>query len=133
MYLRKKLSILLILLVSVPSSAFADDSAVSLDQNQKAPFSGILITTDQAQTLRKNTLERDDLKLINDSLNNQIKLYQSNETLYEHKSQILYDQNIKLTESLNTSRESGTLEKIGYFALGALATGLVAYGVYRTK
>lgn len=131
MLVKKTLLILLIISSLVSSNCFAEDKAQLLNKNEAAPYSGILLTLDQMQQLRKNTLERDDLTLINTSLTRQIDLYKTNEGLYNKKVDLLTTQNEKLYQNLYNEQKSSTWEKIGLIGLGFLASSLLSYGIYR--
>lgn len=120
----KILSILLII-SSLSNIALADD-AVLLSKGEISPYAGALLPLDKLQELRKAYIE-------NTSLNKSIELYKANEELYTKKVDTLNDQNDKLAKALYNERSLSTWEKIALFGLGALTTGLVAYGVYRTK
>jgi len=125
MYPRKSLSILLIISSLISNLSFAEE-AVLLSKGEAAPYSGALLPVDKLQELRKAYLEKD-------SLSRSIELYKSNELLYTKKVDVLSEQNDRLAKTAYEERNMSTLEKIGYFGLGAILTGLVAYGIYRTK
>jgi hypothetical protein len=120
----------LITIIAINNSALAQE-AVYLDQNQKAPFSGILIPEDKLQELRKSVLDVSTQKEINLSLQRSVDLYKQNQTLLETKVNTLSDQNNKLSDSLYSARETSNIEKFGYFVAGALLTGLTSYGIYK--
>lgn len=112
------------IVLSLSNIAYAED-AVYLPKAQPAPYTGILMPEDEAQQLRKDSIEKD-------SLSKSVDLYKSNELLYAKKIDVLSEQNDKLAKTAFAERNLDTWEKIGYFSLGAVLTGLVAYGIYRT-
>lgn len=126
----KSLLIFLIAINLNNNFCYAED-AVYLIKDNPAPFSGILISTDKAQELRKNTLELDIQKQVNLSLTRSIDLYKNNELLYDKKIETLTDYNSKLSEALYKANNGSTVEKIVYFGLGAVLTGFASYGIYK--
>lgn len=123
------------MLISVISSltwsqfSYADD-AIYLNQNDKAPYSGYLLSEDKVKELRNNTIERDGLKTINDSLTKSLTLEQQNNSLKDQKVNLLLDQNDKLAKSAYADRELNTWEKVAYFVGGIVVTGLAIAGVH---
>lgn len=125
-----KKSFLIILIAATTNNALAEDSLI-LEKNQPAPYRGVLMPLESVQELRRNSLELDNLKLLNASLDRSIKIHLSNEEILEKKISILTDQNLKLHESVSSARSFSSIERIGYFALGVLVTGLTSYGIYK--
>lgn len=117
------LTLLLITSISLPTLSFADD-AIVLNKDDKAPFRGILLSPRKAAELNDTELERD-------SLLRSVTLYKSNQDLYEKRTSVLLEQNDKLATQLYSARQTSDWEKVAWFGLGAVLTGLVGYGVYR--
>ena len=120
---------LLILILACNTCFAADPDAVALNKNDPAPFSGVLLSNDKANQLKNTSIERDEYKLINDSLTRSVKLYRDNETIYDNKVNVLLQQNDKLAVSLYDARQTTMWEKFGYFFLGVAATTAAVYGV----
>lgn len=129
MSLGKNLLILLIIALNL-NSALAND-AVYLEQNQKSPYSGILVPEEKLQELRKSIIELTNQKEINLSLQKSVDLYKQNETLLENKVKTLTDQNNKLAETVYSAKDNSNIEKFAYFFAGAILTGLTSYGIYK--
>jgi hypothetical protein len=119
----KNLSILLTLAISVNITA---QDAVKLNKDDKAPFTGILVTHEALDSLRKDVIERDGLKLINTSLNSTITMQEEIISRQNNQREILMNQNEKLAKSLNDERSMKTWERIGLVGLGILASGVAA-------
>jgi hypothetical protein len=119
----KNWSILLILATSVNTVA---QDAVKLNKDDKAPFTGILVTVEALDSLRKDVIERDGLKLINQSLNNTITLQEEIISRQNNQRVMLMDQNDKLAKSLQSERSMKSWERIGLVGLGILASGAAA-------
>ena len=112
-------------LMTINNVVYADD-AVPLIKGQQAPFTGILLTEEKANTVY-NDLSR--FKLLNESLERSIKLYEQNEQIQEKKINILLIQNDKLSTDLMTARSASNWEKVLWFGLGLVSVGLSIYGV----
>lgn len=121
--MKKICSILLTLSISLNSFS---QEAVKLTKDQPAPFTGILITFDDANNWRKDSVERDGLKAINESLNATIKLQDDIITRQNTQKTVLLDQNDKLAMRLGEAQSLGTWEKVGFIALGIAASGVAA-------
>lgn len=106
------------------------DYAIYLNQNDKAPHSGYLLSEDKVKELRNNTIERDGLKTINDSLTKQLTLTQQDSSLKDQKVNLLLDQNDKLAKTAYADHELNTWERVAFFVGGILVTGLAIQGVH---
>lgn len=128
--LHKTLPIISIVLSNaiVLNNAFAEEDAVYLAKDSKAPYAGILLPVEKAAELRKNLIELDTLKAINESYTKSIQMYKQSIQLSEDKYNTLLNQNDKLALALVESRQSNDLQKIIWFGLGVLATGFALYG-----
>jgi len=128
----RQLKILLIFLtaISLNNKALADEVQY-LSKDSPAPYTGILIPVEKAQELRKDALDLQITKQINLSLTRSVDLYKANEELYDKKITLLNDYNLKLSEALNKSNNTSTLEKAFYFGLGAVIVGFTSYGIYK--
>lgn len=120
----KILTMLICLIFSV--NVIADP--VLLNKDDKSPYQGLLFSISEAQDLRKELIDKDYLKLQNDSLNRSLELYKSNENLYTQQKQLLLDQNDKLAKSLYQERQVTNWERLGFVLLGIGITGLAVYG-----
>lgn len=124
----KKMTCLLLMIFLTKSNA--TDSIV-LKKGEVAPYDGLLLTQEKATDTKNKLIEREDLLLINQSLNKSIELYKKNEDLYTIKVEKLTEQNTKLATSLYETREFTPLERAFYFGLGVVATSLAFYGAYQ--
>jgi len=121
------MKILTVLVCSIFSFVVAADP-VYLNKDDKSPYSGLLFTEQKANEIRRELLDKDYLKLQNDSLNRSLDLYKANEALYGQQKQLLLDQNDKLAKSLYQERNLTNWERVGFFVLGITVTGLAIYG-----
>lgn len=112
----------IILLSFLSSQTYAN--VIHLNSGDKAPAPGYLFSEDQAQSTRIQLLDCQDLTAINTSLQKSVDIYKQNQDLYSKQTTILLDQNQKLIEAEKSSSTLSTWEKIGYFSLGIIATGL---------
>ena len=100
-------------------------------EGNKAPYTGFLISEEQARQLKRNQEDLNRLQMINGSMEKSIELYKANELLYDTKIHRLSEENIKLAEVLHKNSQNSSIEKIVYFGLGAILTGLASYGIYK--
>lgn len=126
----KLISIILILFTAFP--AFAEE-AYYLEKTKPAPYTGFLFSPEKTQEIRKTYLEHENYKLINESLKSSLD-FQVN--IIKQKSEQLnlsMERNTVLAKELRDERSMGDLERIGWFALGIIATGVAGYGISRIK
>jgi len=102
---------------------------VALEAEQKAPFSGVLLTVPKANELRRNTIELEHSKKIIESLDKSIALYAAINAKQDERIKAQLEQNDVLALRLQDSRDLSSWERIGWFTLGVVGTGLAAYGV----
>lgn len=119
--------ILLVFLMTIGASQAADE-AVFLPKDTKSPYDGILLPVDKANQVRKDLIELNTLRAINESYQKSIQLYEQSIQLNDKKNNILLDQNEKLSTELVKARSSTELQKVIWFTLGVLASGFAVYG-----
>ena len=124
----KSYLIKILLIFSITVNSFAGE-AVLLEQNKPAPFSGILFPKEQAEQMRKELLERDSLIIINKSLEESIKHNKDIIQISDLKINNLSEQNDNLAKSLYSERSMTNWERLAFFALGVIGTGLAVYGI----
>lgn len=120
-------NLLMILLASsmIVNNSYADD-AIVLNKGQAAPFTGLLLTEEKANSVY-NDLNK--YKLLNESLERTVSLYEKNEEIQDKKVNTLLEQNDKLATDLMKARSTSNWEKVLWFGLGFLSVGLGIYGV----
>lgn len=111
---------LILILTLISNIAFAQN-AQFLNQGDKAPFSGDLLTLDQTKSLYNDSLEKS-------SLQKQLDLTNQNNTLLEQEKTILLDQNNKLINAAQSEKTISTIEKGAWFLVGILVTALAVKG-----
>lgn len=120
-----------LILLLIPNLIFANEVKY-LKVGDPAPYEGYLFTSDHEKRYRLLDQEQDYQKQINISLTNINKSYQSNETVMQQRIENQQQQISHLNDRLSDSKD-GFLSKAAYFVFGAILTGFIAYGVYRTK
>ena len=107
----------ILILILISNLAFAQN-AVHLNSGDKAPFSGNLLTDSTTKQLYDDSLYKT-------SLQKQLDLSNSSNTLLQQDKTLLLDQNSKLISAAQSSKTTSDLEKIGCFLLG-IATAAAA-------
>ena len=87
-----------------------------------------MFTREYANSLKNSLLDLDTLKFKTDSMQKSLTYYEQLNTNNETRVNNLLEQNTKLAAQLNSERSMSTLERVGWFALGVLATGVAIYG-----
>lgn len=121
---------LLIFLLIISSNIALADDALYLNKDDKAPFSGYLMPKEKVLDLRNAVLERDTLRLQNDSLNVSLKLQDDIIAKKDQQLTLYGDQMDKMAKTAYSNESLSTWGKIGYIALGIGLTGLAISGVH---
>jgi hypothetical protein len=125
--MQKILSVLLITLtVGMSTLSARCDEAVYLPKGGVAGFSGYEITPDQATKVRNNQIDLSTQTKLNTNLT------EENSLLNQRVSNAQV-QNESLSKQLVEQKDTGVFAKIGMFVLGAGITGLVSYGIYKSR
>jgi len=111
----------------INTNAFAQET-VMIKKDERAPFEGVLFPLDQANKMRYKLIECDIKIQLNESYERTVKLYKQNETYQDNKVNLLLKQNDELSKALTESKSTSDFQKIIWFGLGVLATGLAIYG-----
>lgn len=119
--------LIFLIIVSLINNLFAKD-VLPIKKGEQAPFDGVVFTTKKAQDVRKELIEKDQLKIFNETLREQIQIKNEIITNKEKQVVLLENQNTKLAEELENEKKTKTTERIIWFGLGVLATGVAAYG-----
>jgi hypothetical protein len=111
---------LILILTLISNLAFAQN-AVHMNKGDIAEFEGDLLTLETTKQLYNDSLEKT-------SLQKQLDLTNSSNTLLQQDKNLLQTQNQKLVEAANSESHMSDLEKAGFFLLGVLVTGLAVKG-----
>lgn len=126
------LQTLLIFSLIVSNVAWAiEPQAVTLSQGQPAPYAGVLLSNSQAKVIYGELKQFDNLKLINESLNKEVTLHETNETEFQKQIIELKSQNTDLSTNLEKASSDNFWRETLFFGLGVLSTGLIVYAVKR--
>lgn len=118
----------LVLIFTLISNIAFGEEMIKLEKDQKAPFPGYLSSESTMEKIKEDLIEGEAARSREPSYKKSIELYKENETYYQNKVNILSVQNDKLAVRLYESTSISTLEKIGWFSLGVIATGIAVYG-----
>ena len=122
-----KIFLIIVSLVCFESNAYGEGVHL-LDKGQPAPFSGVLFSNKKGNEIRRQLIEGDGYKLINESLVKSIDLYKENDKLQREKVNLLLTENINLNNRVDSLKKTNDIERIIWFSLGVLATGFALYG-----
>lgn len=118
----KKLIATLLIIATFP--AYGADDVSYLKKGDPAPFTGYLISPEKADSIREMKIDLDTQKQING-------LLLDNQKIYEQRVDNLRKQSEDLAKQVETMKDSSMFTKVGFFVLGSVLTGLVAYGTTR--
>lgn len=130
-FLRPKSLLIFSIIASLSSSNTAratDEAAEYIQKDAKAPYDGILLPIEKAVELRKNVIELQTLRAINESYKKSIQLYQESVQLNDQKYNVLLNETNNLSLALSDARKSNDLQRVIWFGLGVLASGFALYG-----
>lgn len=102
------------------------DDAVHLNKGEAAPMDGYEISPDKAVKIRNLAIDLDTQKEINTNLTQENSLM--NQRLVNAQQQ-----DDRLSKELVETKDSSFLGKAAFFIFGAAVTGLVSYGVYKSR
>lgn len=121
-------TILAILILSIFSKSVNADDVIFLGKGVPSPYDGFLFTREKTLDVKNTYIERDEFKLLNESLNRSLTLYKDNEKINQEKLNVLLDQNDTLAKELYSSRGTNNWEKLAWFIGGVAVSGLAFYG-----
>ena len=113
-------------LLQTPNNSYCED-AVNINAGEKAPFTGVLLSKDKAESIRKELITKDELVLTNNSLKRSIELQDLNLKLRESQVETLLKQN----DVLIRHKTMNDYERVMWVAVGVLGTSLAVYGATR--
>jgi len=106
----------------------AEDSVISINKGESAPFTGLLFTKDSANSLRIEVLELEKQRYMVQSRDEKLDIFQSRIQLKDEEIDAFRKQNRRLVDQENSNRVAGTIERIVWFGLGIVVTGAAVYG-----
>jgi len=117
-------------MISLLTTISKADDAVYLNKDDKVPFSGYLLPKEKLLDLRNAVLEKDTLRLQNDSLNASMKLQDDIIAKKDQQLTLYGDQMDKMAKTAYSAQGLTDWQKIGYIVLGIGITGLAIFGVH---
>lgn len=124
---------LLIILTILSNLCIADELVVPITKGDPAPYSGVLFPVSKAREMEKTSIERNNLKLINESYQRSHEIDAKTEELLNKKIDIVTQQNNVLNDQVYKYRESSNWNNLLWFSLGIFATGAAIWGVSRVR
>lgn len=135
-----KNSLIFLIIISNISSAFAipfivedtsTDEVISLHKDDKSPYDGVLFPIDKAKELQNSVLERDNYKLLNESLQKSLDIDKDVEKVLNQKVELITQQNNNLSETLYKTRETTAWDHFWWFLVGVVSTTAAVYAASR--
>jgi protein-arginine kinase len=117
-----------LLIASLTSINSYSKDSVSIEKGTPAPFKGILFTSQKAQQIRIELIERDQFKLFNKTLLENTEIQKTIILNQKEQVSILLNQNDKLVSIAEKAQARSNLARVTWFGLGVLTTGLAVYG-----
>lgn len=111
------------------SLSLADTDPYLATKGHVLPQDSWVFSPNKALDVRNRLIDLDAQLKINDSLNKQIDLYKGVNDIQNTNLNLVMQQNDRLAKSLNDDRAMTNYERIGYFILGVVATGVAFYGL----
>lgn len=122
--MKRCLIVIMISLLSI-QSAISEDS-VHLNKNEPAPYDGYEIDYKHVVDIRNLSIDLTTQKELNNNLTQE-------NTLMGERLKNAQDQNDRLSKEIVETKDSSFLGKAAFFIFGAVITGAVSYGVYKTR
>lgn len=119
--------IALFLIISTPAYADFD----YLKKGDVAPYEGYIITPEREQSLRLMDKKLGLATDLNTSYSTQNALDSKTIDILNQRVDLYQRQNADMSKQLSEAKGDGFWQKTLYFSLGAVLTGLVAYGTVR--
>lgn len=123
----KLFTVFLSLNLIISNVALAEQKIISINEGEKAPFTGILFPKDQAEQNRYRLLEAETILRVNESLNTSLNLYKDNAKIDAEKYKNSSDQVINITKAYNDSKSLTNVERLIWFGFGVVASGLAVW------
>lgn len=120
---------MLLIFSIVGSNCFAEDGAINIDQGTPAPYAGVLLSKDKAKVIYGELVDYDRVKLLNQSLETSIKLYQDNETIYLKEITEVRDQNLTLQTAVEAAQSNSFWIKALWFGIGFALAGITVHAI----
>lgn len=121
-----------LLAILLSFQAVAQDDVVHLNQGNPAPFDGYLFSPSKEKELRLLDSNVNYYKSLNNSLDI-INKAQSDNLDKMSQRLTIRDQQLDLVTKRLSETNAGFFEKAGFFILGSVITGVIGYGVYKTR
>lgn len=128
-------SILLALILVLNQTAFAADTCPEdiqvLNKGQVANCSGILLSPNASKQMDEAIADSKYFKEINLKLIERKELTDKQVSILDQRLQLYMNESTVLAKELSTRDSQSSFQKIMYFGLGVLATGIAVYGASR--
>lgn len=121
----KTISLILALIFSF--SVLGAD-ATPIQKGTPTPYTGILLTTEKAEAIRIELIEKDQFALFNKTLLQNEERYVKIVKNQDIAISTLLEQNEKLAKSMDTDKSMTNFERMFWFGLGVAAAGFAVYG-----
>jgi hypothetical protein len=123
-----KIVISIIFLFTQLTFAQCPDEVTFLERDQKSPCAGFLYSPDADDKANDAFEQAEELKTLNDLLNKKNVVLDNQNQILEKRLNLYIEESQILAERLTKRENRSEWQKVLYFSLGILATGLAVHG-----
>jgi hypothetical protein len=123
-----KLLMVLILLVAQPSYAKCPDDVQVINKGQVANCDGLLFSPEASKKVDETQQDAEYYKSLSSKLQIRYDLVIKEQEILDRRLKLYVDQSNTLAKEVIDKDNMDKWQKLGYFTLGVLATGIAVYG-----
>jgi len=108
----------------IARSSFA---AEAVKKDQLIPYDGILFSQEEASAIKKELIDKDLYRQLNDSYERTLKLVNEKQAIDDKRIEMLTKNNLELYNAISVNKDVQWWEKTLFFVLGVAVAGLGMY------
>lgn len=121
----------LILLLLIPSLLLAETDPYLGQKGHVLPQDSWVFSIDKTKEIRNKLIDLETEQKLNESYKKSLTSMQELYIIEQDKTKVLLEHTNSMAKSLSSSQSMSNVERFAWFALGALATTAIVYGVRR--
>lgn len=121
----------LILLLLIPSLLLAETDPYLGQKGHVLPQDSWVFSIDKTKEIRNKLIDLETEQKLNESYKKSLTSMQELYIIEQDKTKVLLEHTNSMAKSLSNSQSMSNVERFAWFALGALATTAIVYGVRR--